>query len=337
MKKILSTLSFALLALINYATVHTVSNNPNSPGEYNNLQTAIDAATNGDTLYVHGSPTSYGNIYLNRNLTLIGTGYNPQKDNPLVSSIATLYLDSVPGIKGCSNSRIIGFNITSQLLNGPSGYAFNNITVAMNKIAQLQLQPTSANNIVLKQNIINYVYIIANCNNLILRNNMIYYTASYFQNCNSVLISNNLFFYQNVSTATTIMDYSTVTNNIFLNVHPNSNFATYNNNLIFNSGSDLLPYGNNTGTGNINGSAPIFVNVPDLIGVNFSYNYRLAANSPGHNAGTDGTDIGPFGGVDPLPNLYGTPPVPQIKIFNITNSVVTPDTPLEIYVKAKKQ
>jgi hypothetical protein len=64
---------------------------------------------------VHGSPTSYGNIYLNRNLTLIGTGYNPQKDNPLVSAIATLYLDSVPGIKGCSNSKIIGFNITSSL------------------------------------------------------------------------------------------------------------------------------------------------------------------------------------------------------------------------------
>lgn len=79
------------------------------------------------------------------------------------------------------------------------------------------------------------------------------------------------------------------------------------------------------------------MNVPDLNGINYAYNYRLTATSPGHNAGTDGTDIGPFGGVDPLPNLYGTPPVPQIKIFNITNSVVTPNTPLEIYVKAKKQ
>ncbi len=337
MKTITSTLLFALLVINSYATVITVSNNPNSPGQYNNLQTAIDAAVNGDTLYVHGSPTNYGNIYLNRNLTLIGTGYNPQKDNPLVSSITTLYLDSVPGIKGCSNSRIIGFNITSQLVQGPNAYAFNNVTIALNRIAQIQIQASSANGIVIKQNIINYLYSIQNCNNLIIRNNILYYTASYFQNCNSVLITNNLFYYQSVSTGVTIQDFSTITNNIFLNTHPNTSFSTFNNNLIFNSGADVLPYGNNTGTGNINGSAPVFVNVPDLIGVNLNYNYRLTAASAGHNAGTDGTDIGPFGGLDPLPNLYGTPPVPQIKIFNITNSVVTPSTPLEIYVKAKKQ
>jgi hypothetical protein len=337
MKKILSTFVFALIVLSNYANVITVSNNPNSPGEYTDLQAAIDGATNGDTLYVHGSPTNYGTIYLNRNLTLIGTGYNPQKDNPLVSSITTLYLDSVPGIKGCSNSKIYGFNFTSQLIQSASGYGCNNITIGLNRINQLQFQPAFANNIIIKQNIINYVYIISNCNNLILRNNIMYYTTSYFQNCNSVLITNNLYYYVTVSTGVTLPDFSTVTNNIFLNTHPNSNFATYNNNLIFNSGADLLPYGNNTGTGNINGSAPQFVNVPDYNGVNLAYNYRLATNSAGHNAGTDGTDVGPFGGIDPLPNLFGTPAVPQIKIFNIINSVLTPNTPLEIYVKAKKQ
>ena len=35
------------------AAVITVSNNPNSPGQYTSLQTAIDAAASGDTLYVH--------------------------------------------------------------------------------------------------------------------------------------------------------------------------------------------------------------------------------------------------------------------------------------------
>ncbi len=337
MKKLFFTLVFVIAVMASFATVHTVSNNPDSPGEFSGLQAAIDASVNGDTLYVHGSPTNYGTIYLNRNLTLIGTGYNPQKDNPLVSSITTLYLDSVPGIKGCSNSKIIGFYITSSLQQGPSAYAFSNITIAMNRINQLQLQASTSSNVIVKQNVIHYTYSIQNCNNLIIRNNMMYYTVSYFQNCTSVLVTNNLFFYQSVSTGAVLQDFATITNNIFLNVHPNSSFATYNNNLIFNSGNDLLPYGNNTGTGNYNATAPIFINVPDLNGVNFSYNYRLASNSPGHNGGTDGTDIGPFGGIDPLPNLYGTPPVPQIKIFNITNSVVTPDTPIEIYVKAKKQ
>ncbi len=335
MKSIFTTTLCVLLMISSYATVHTVSNNPDSPGEFTSLQTAIDQSVNGDTLYVHGSPTSYGTVTLNRNLTLIGTGYNPQKDNPLVSTITTLSLDSVPGIKGCSNSRIIGFNFTSYLQNG-SSFAFNNVSVSLCRIANLQIAPSLATGLVFKQNIINYIYNIQNCNNLIFRNNIIYYTISYFTNCNSVLISNNLFFYTSVSTALTIQDFSTLTNNIFLNVHPNSNFATYNNNLIFNSGNDLLPYGNNTGSGNINGSSPLFVNVPDLNGVNLNYNYRLTAASPGHNAGTDGTDIGPFGGIDPLQNLYGTPPVPQIKVFNISNSVVAPSTPLNIYLKAKK-
>src|SRR6266581_2334469 len=109
MKTLLSTLLIAFAAGNSFATVTTVSNNANSPGQYANLQTAIDNAADGDTLYVHGSPTSYGTINLNRSLTLIGTGYNPQKDIPLVSVIATLYLDSVPGVKGCSNSVIEGF------------------------------------------------------------------------------------------------------------------------------------------------------------------------------------------------------------------------------------
>src|SRR5205814_159888 len=101
----------ALYAGSAWATVTTVSNNANSPGQFTDLQAAIDAASNGDTLYVHGSPTTYGTITLNRSLTLIGTGYNPQKDLPLVASIQTLNLDSVAGIKGCSNSNIVGFNI----------------------------------------------------------------------------------------------------------------------------------------------------------------------------------------------------------------------------------
>jgi hypothetical protein len=181
------------------------------------------------------------------------------------------------------------------------------------------------------------LYAITNIDNIIIKNNIIYNGTASFSSCQSVLITNNLFFYVNVASSMVIQDFSTVTNNIFVNLHPNTNFSTFNNNLIFNSGNDVLPYGNNTGSGNFNGSAPLFVNVPDYNGINLSYDYHLTASSPGHNGGTDGTDIGPFGGIDPLIDLTGTPPVPQIKIFNINNTVVLPNTPLDIYVKAKKQ
>jgi len=337
MKKITTLLCcIALVACNAFATVITVSNNANSPGQYTTLQAAIDAATNGDTLYVHGSPTSYGSVNLNRSLTLIGTGYNPQKDLPLVSSIGTLYLDSVPGIKGCSNSSIIGFNL--QYLNGsPSGYPFTNILVKLNRIAQVNISPTTANGLIISQNLIDYLYNLQNITNLIVKNNIVYYVVSYFSNNNAVLVTNNFFFYTTVNTNTVMQDFSTISNNIFLNLHPNCSFSTFNNNLIFNSGNDVLPYGNNTGSGNFNGSIPLFINVPDLTGINYSYDYHLTAASPGHNGGTDGTDIGPFGGIDPLVDMTGTPPIPQIKTFNINNTVVLPTTPLDVYVKAKKQ
>ena len=338
MKTITPFLFAAMLAANAYSAVITVSNNANSPGQYTDLQLAINAATNGDTLYIHGSPTNYGTIYLNRSLTLIGPGYNPQKDLPLVASLNALYLDSVAGIKGCSNSVIMGLYITYLYTSG-SPFRFDNVTIALNRISQVNMYPALSSGMVFNQNLIDHFYSFANVNNVIIKNNIIYNATSTFSNCQSVLITNNLYFHVTVSTGFVIQDFSTISNNIFLNVHPNTNFSTFNNNLIFNSGSDVLPYGNNTGSGNFNGSAPQFVNDGggNYNGINLTYDYRLTAASAGHNGGTDGTDIGPFGGIDPLVDLTGTPPVPQIKIFNINNTVVLPGTPLDVYVKAKKQ
>ena len=338
MKTVLTLMCIAFLAVTSSASILTVSNNANSPGQYTSIQDAIDAATNGDTLYIHGSPTSYGDVHLNRSLTLIGPGYNPQKDLPLTVNISAFYLDSVAGIKGCSNSTIMGLTFT-YLYTGSSPFRFDNILVTLNRIAQVNMNPGLSSGLIFSQNVIDHFYAINYVNNLIIKNNIIYNATAQFTNCQSVLITNNLYFYINPSTNFVIQDFSTIANNIFFHVHPNTNFSTFNNNLIFLSGNDVLPYGNNTGTGNFNGQAPIFVydNSGDYNGINLSYDYHLTAASPGHNGGTDGTDIGPFGGIDPLVDLTGTPPVPQIKMFNINNTVVLPNTPLDIYVKAKKQ
>jgi len=338
MKTVLTLMCIAFLAGTSSATITTVSNNANSPGQFTDLQAAINAATNGDTLYIHGSPTSYGDIYLNRTLTLIGPGYNPQKDLPLHATINVLHLDSVAGLRGCSNSNIMGMAI-NYIQNTAPPFRFDNILVTLNRIAQVNLAPALSTNIVFSQNVIDHFYSFSNVNNVIIKNNIIYNATATFSNCQSVLITNNLYFHVTPSTNFVIQDFATISNNIFLNVHPNTNFSTFNNNLIFNSGNDVLPYGNNTGSGNLNGQVPIFVNDGggNYNGINLSYDYHLTAASPGHNGGTDGTDIGPFGGIDPMVDLTGTPPVPQIKNFNINNTVVLPNAPLDIYVKAKKQ
>lgn len=48
-KQILLLIVLTIFAFTANAAVWTVSNNPNSPGQYSDIQTAIDAATEGDT------------------------------------------------------------------------------------------------------------------------------------------------------------------------------------------------------------------------------------------------------------------------------------------------
>jgi len=56
-----TTAAFVLLSIgihfLAYSqTSHTVSNDPGTPAQYDNLQEAIDAAANGDIIYIAGSP-----------------------------------------------------------------------------------------------------------------------------------------------------------------------------------------------------------------------------------------------------------------------------------------
>ena len=129
--KNISTLLFICLVIASKATVITVSNAPNSPGQYTNLQTAINAAAVGDTIYVHGSSTSYGNINLKKRLTLIGTGHNPSKSNPLVAQIAILQLDTLSSASGASGTKVIGFKL-NQLLGYAGTGGTKNVWVSRN-------------------------------------------------------------------------------------------------------------------------------------------------------------------------------------------------------------
>jgi len=65
--------------------------------------------------------------------------------------------------------------------------------------------------------------------------------------------------------------------------------------------------------------------------------YRLQPGSAAANYGTDGKDVGIYGGTSPIDYpLAGEPPVPQIKSMTINNNVVPPGGTLNVNVKAKK-
>src|SRR4051812_31337219 len=65
------------------ATIRTVSNNPSTIAQFNNIQAAIDASNSGDTVYVHGSPNNYAGFAIaSKQLVIMGPGWSPDKNLP---------------------------------------------------------------------------------------------------------------------------------------------------------------------------------------------------------------------------------------------------------------
>jgi hypothetical protein len=96
---------------------------------------------------------------------------------------------------------------------------------------------------------------------------------------------------------------SIIENNIFINYNSSCYWASYSSGSFFNNNlfvEDWIIPDNCFGSGNIvnQPQSSIFINQS---GNNFSYahDYHLQPTCPGKNAGTDGTDIGIYGGSHP--------------------------------------
>jgi hypothetical protein len=72
------------------ANILKVSNRPESPAMFTELQAAVDAATNGDTILVTGSGTTYGGCNVSKKLCFQGQGYDPRKDVAFPTQLSTL-------------------------------------------------------------------------------------------------------------------------------------------------------------------------------------------------------------------------------------------------------
>ena len=79
MKQIFLLVSTALCLNMS-ATVRTVSNNPGTVAQYTTIQAAVNASTNGDTVYVHGSPVTYTGFNItDKRLVIMGPGRSPMQ------------------------------------------------------------------------------------------------------------------------------------------------------------------------------------------------------------------------------------------------------------------
>ena len=318
------------------ANVLTVNNSATSGGQYTSLQAAFDAAAVGDTIYVHGSPDSYGSATIKKRLVVIGAGYAPQGTQfNWPSSVGSIYIDSVTTtipVNPVSKSKLIGLQIEGSVYC--SDQNINDVLV--DRCMVTSYIAVYGKNWIIRNSLVNLIYVY-NYPSCLIVNNII--NSIYNSNKSSVLISNNILVTGNYSS----ISYAILTNNIFWSTTPLTGFeyCTFNNNVTYALTAQVLPYGTNTGGNNLNVD-PQFVstNIPTS---NISaatmpnYNWNVGGASPCKNAGTDGTDIGIYGGGYPMANLTGTYKIPQITEMNIQNAVLPLNGTLTVKFKARKQ
>ena len=287
--------------------------------QYTTLQAAHDGAINGDTIYVYPSLTPYSAITISKKIAIIGTGFSLVNDYSDYSKISGTFIFDA-GAEGSLISSLIGtFDV--------------NI-----KVARITVQRCKINTIVVGNNLSNSNVNIVNCCLYSERSTQI----SIGEN-SLVGIYNNIFMktYETHKIQIGLKGSAMIQNNFFMRAdkswwqYPNSYVECSSaadvfilNNICENPGS----WGLSTGT--------LFKNniTIDANDVNYfvdfaNGNYHLKDNSPAKAAGTDGKDLGIYGGDYPFID-DGTPNLPTVYYMLVPTSAKQSDG-LPVVVKAK--
>jgi hypothetical protein len=344
MKKVLQLVALFLVSYTNAQNTLIVDNNlfiDDSPAHvFTTFASAQSAASNGDTILLQPSSTSYGNITISKTITLKGMGHAPTLNNGENSSVTSITV-------AANNIKVTGIFISGPLLGGNS---INNLLVEDCYIGSVSLNGSGNSGHILRGNIIN---------------SQILLNTSYTNSANFTF-TNNLIQNLNVNALTAFNDTTIFNNNIIIG---NQQFSTYfifnspfnvvcqnniwlftvngqatvdqtgsfpvihNNSLTYHYGSSTITDLN--GTGNFNNQNPFFVTIPANNPVWAATNdYNLGASSVANDAGTDGNDIGIFNGFYDF-DMRGYPTeLPYLTEMTISNNMVPAGSNLNVNLKA---
>jgi hypothetical protein len=358
MGKIYSSTMFLLLSVYVQANIRTVSNNPATLAQFSTIQAAVDASSIGDTIYVHGSPNLYASFtVINKQLTIIGPGWSPNKDLPLTAVIAGCTITGA----GSSNTEIQGMIFTNSIhmsTNHP-----DNIRFIRNQfsITTLIIDESSVTYIgyLFEGNVIDNSRIngasTSTYQNFLFQNNYIYNNAGSpfvgnifgFTNSVNVLFNHNLWFGPGSGVQDCFASncrFLTLTNNIFVrrDAANNNSFSTFNNNITW-----LAPPPDPwTLNSNVNSGGNLSNQDPHMAAEVFVDNgvdspllsFTIAGPSSTNNAGSDGKDMGLL--FDATGSLNWTTSrtsrLPFIFSMNITNPTIAAGGTLNVQVEARK-
>lgn len=353
MKTLSSIITLTLaFSFASFATVHTVNNNLQGPGQFATLQAAIDSSSAGDTIYIASSPSTYtspaGRFIVDKKLTFIGTGMRPgeKKDNSALSRIGArfdinntaangtswigLYFQAIGsainvagGVSNCQvlrcwfdgSSTHLGFNSSSF-----TGWLIANNYFVAGCGPAINLNSNTVTNFIIQNNVFSENTTCGIANGIAPIMN--------FSNSANCIVSNNLFYGgQGFGVANNDQAFSgcsnlLVENNIFHTMSPGGvSNSVFSNNITFGTAQNALPYGSNSGANNVADTDPQLTTFSNS---NFSPNQNFQpASGPAKTGGVGGTQMGVYGGSFNW-NNSAVPPIPQIKNFSITSGSTVP-------------
>jgi len=316
-------LFIALIIVLNAAPtsakIWIVDNTGGNPlADYTTISEAQTNAQDGDTLYVYGSPTTYGGVTISKQLYIFGTGYfldeNPDTQARPVSSKIS-YIIFSPGSEG---SVFEGFEVTATASNRSVYIQTDTIYIRRNHIYEsnlgtaIDVNPGVAK-VVVTQNYIerpsgSYDAIRFRGRDGIISNNYIYhfyesnFAINFAETNASALVENNV-----IHGAVTMQQNCTFRNNILISGIFTPTGCTYTNNI-----GNADQFGEESGNKMNIEMSTVFV---DSASHTTDGRWQLVTGSPAIGAGFDGIDdCGMFGGAFPYV-LSGLPSIPTIYYF----------------------
>lgn len=346
MKKHLYLAIALLLSASSYATVYTVNNQSGSDADFTAVGNAIASAMAGDTLYIQPSPTSYGDITLNKRLVLMGAGHNPT-----FSQYNTTFGTLTFG--GNSGSSIVK-GIQISVLNNSSNVVCNNVVISGCRLrfggsSPLLFTTGTLNNWTFEGCIIenftgqptSMAYL---GSNLVVRNSFLYTIAAAYSVTDAPTgahFDHNFFMAYGASSyyATVSGTNILLTNNI-ISTTASANYGAsyyctscefYNNMLATLGGA----FPDNLNSSNIIVGSLGMVNFyQSSAGYFYDYNFQLTPESIGNNAANDGTDIGVYGGIFNFSPIGADSGTPQIVDFTLGSSTAPQGGTITIHLNA---
>ncbi len=371
MKKIIFLFFTLTVSVLAFATVRTVSNTPSTLGQFNTIQAAIDASSDSDTVYVYGSPNTYALFTItDKKITVIGPGWSPDKNLPLLALVAGANIRNSPAGGTPDGSELQGLIFTTTV---NASYNAVGGDLGVNNIRLIRCQFNGA----VQWNLAASGHLLEGCifyntldfsssvtyQNLLFQNNMIFFTAggigtqinNLFNSVN-IRFDHNLFYSSNNAGGNTVQLFSnsrfiSFSNNIFnqVNAGLSLSFSTFNNNITnnitlnsANAISNATPWAVNSnvdGGGNIANTSPGMFDQTLINGINTNplLNFTIASG-PANNSGSDGKDLGLL--FDATGSLNWTNSrnsrLPRIFSMNITTPTVTPGGNLSVTIDARK-